>query len=268
MSGEQLDLFSGGGFRVDQPPPDPPKRPRLVPGDLDDAALIAAIPRASFGDCRALAREAGRRRLMAAIPALEALCRRFRGFGLQHVLPEQAAALEGLAAIGGRDAAVVVARIIVDRVVQGLGLIDAVRAAASLGSSLPAGIVAQLLRHADPEVRAHACRCAPSQPEVGSLLVDLLEDLNRAVATAAACALGRMGRVGARPRLVRLLREDPSDEVIDAVTAVADAECIVLLGRIARTRPDLADAARSALRDIDDPRATALLAALPETPPG
>jgi hypothetical protein len=57
----------------------------LVREDLDDAALIAAIPRASLGDCRALVREAGRRRLMAAIPALEALCRRFRRFGLPSV---------------------------------------------------------------------------------------------------------------------------------------------------------------------------------------
>jgi hypothetical protein len=261
MSGEQADLFSGGGFRADQPPLDRPSRPRLVPGDLDDAALIAAIPLASLTDCRALAHEAGRRRLGAAVPALEALCRRFKGFGLQHMVPEQAAALDGLAAIGGRDAGAVVARMIVDQVVQGPGLIDATRAAAYLRSSLPAGIVVQLLRHADPEVRAHACRCAPSQSEVVSLLVDLLEDLNGAVATAAACALGRMGRVEAGPRLVRLLREDPSAEVIDAAVAVADAECIVLLGRIVRTRPDLADAALSALRDIDDPRATALVAA-------
>jgi hypothetical protein len=267
MSAEQPDLFSGGGFRVDQPSLDHPKRPRLVPADLDDAALIAAIPWVSFADCRALAGEAVRRRLVAAVPALEALCRRFKGFGLQHVVPEQAAVLDGLAAIGGRDAAAAVARMIVDKVVQGPGLIDTVRAAACLRSSLPTAMVLQLLRHADPEVRANACRCAPSRPEVVSLLVDLLDDLNSAVATAAACALGRMGKIAARPRLVRLLRDDPSTEVIDAAAASADEECIVLLGRIARTRPRLADAALSALSNIDDPRAAAIIAAFPQTLP-
>jgi hypothetical protein len=41
----------------------------------------------------ALAHEAGRRKLTAAVPALEALCRRFSGFGIRRLLPEQAAAL-------------------------------------------------------------------------------------------------------------------------------------------------------------------------------
>jgi hypothetical protein len=261
MSAEQPDLFSGGGFRVDQPSLDHPKRPRLVPADLDDAALIAAIPWVSFADCRALAGEAGRRRLVAAVPALEVLCRRFKGFGLQHVVPEQAAALDGLAAIGGRDAAAVVARTIIDKVVQGPGLSHAVSGAAQLRSNLPATIVVGLLRDADPGIREDACRCAQSQSEVVSLPFDLLDDLNSAVAKAAACALGRMGRVEARSRLVRLLRKDPSVEVIDAAASIADGECIVLLGRIARTRSDLADAALSTLRDIDDPRAAAVVAA-------
>ena len=35
----------------------------------------------------------GRRRLTSAIPALEGLCRRFKGFGLEHAVPEQIAAL-------------------------------------------------------------------------------------------------------------------------------------------------------------------------------
>jgi hypothetical protein len=91
----------------------------VAPESLDDAALIAAIPDAGLADCRALAAEAGRRRLLPAIPALEALCRRFRGFGLHHPLPDQVAALSALAAVGGHDAAAAVSRIIVDGVVQG-----------------------------------------------------------------------------------------------------------------------------------------------------
>jgi HEAT repeat protein len=68
-------------------------------------------------------------------------------------------------------------------------------------------------------------------------MIDLLDDLNQAVARSAACALGQMGRIEARPMLATLLREEPSEAVIDAVSSVADEECIVSLGRIARSAP-------------------------------
>jgi hypothetical protein len=245
------------------PAPSGAQRLSLVPEDLDDAALIAAIPRSSLGECHALVAEAGRRRLAAAVPALESLCRRFRGFGLHDAVPEQVAALTGLAALGGRDATAAVARIIVDDVVQGPGLASAISAAAELRAILPAETVAVLLRHDEPAIRADACRCAPPQPRVISLLVDLLDDLHGAVASAAACALGRMGRIEARPLLLRLLREDPTVAVIDAAAGIADADCVVRLGRIARSRPDLAEAAIDALKDIDDPRTAAIVAAMP-----
>ncbi len=237
--------------------------PHLAPSDLDDAALIAAIPGASFADSGALAAEAGRRRMVVAVPALEALSRRFRGFGLDSAVPEQIAALAALAAIGGRDAAAAAARIIVDDVVQGPGLASAVRAAAELGARLPANITAVLLRHREPAVRADACRCARPEPLVIRLLIDLLDDLNDAVASAAACALGHMGRAEARPLLLRLLRQNPTTAVVAATVGIADADSIVQLGRIARTRPDLAEAALEALREIDDPRAAAILAIMP-----
>ena len=56
-------------------------------------------------------------------------------------------------------------------------------------------------------------------------------------------ALGRLGRNDARPMLLQLLQQAPSAAVIDAISAIADEECLVILGRIARTRPDLVDAA-------------------------
>ena len=96
---------------------------------LDDASLIAAIPGASLANCHALVTDAVRRRLAAAVPALESLCRRFRGFGLHHAVPEQVAALTALAALGGRGAGAAAARIIVDDVVQGPGLASAISAA-------------------------------------------------------------------------------------------------------------------------------------------
>ena len=89
-----------------------------------------------------------------------------------------------------------------------------------------------------------------------------MRDGDPEVATAALCALGRMGRTEARPGLIRLLRDAPSRAVVEAVITVADEDAIILLGRIARTRPALADAAREALEAIDHPRARQVLDAM------
>src|SRR3954469_15798033 len=108
MSGRQLDLFAGPSIGSDRTAA-PGIQPRhIIASELDDDALIAAIPIASLADCSNLADEIARRRLRAAIPGLEALCRRFRGFGHEHAIPEQAAAFEALAAIGGHTAAHIV----------------------------------------------------------------------------------------------------------------------------------------------------------------
>ena len=256
----QLDLFGGAGRRPDQTTVPPIGPPRLTAAELDDEALVAAIPSASLSDCRGLAAEAGHRRLAGAIPALEALCRRFRGFGVEEEIPEQAAALEALAMIGGREAAQAVTRMIVAQVVQGPGLKSAVAVAALLGASLPGNIAASLLRHPAPEIRAGACCCAGRSPAAIPLLVELLDDTEHVVAREAACALGRLGRHEARPLLLRLLREQPSAAVIDAVSSVADEECLVVIGRIAQREPHLADAAFAALEAIGSPRAMMIAA--------
>src|ERR1700716_1723458 len=101
----------------------------LVSAEIDDESLIAAIPGSSLADSSVLAAEAGRRRLAAAVPALAALCRRFAGFGMARIVPEQTAALEGLAMIGGHDAAHAVSQMIEQAVVQGPALQVAVSAA-------------------------------------------------------------------------------------------------------------------------------------------
>ena len=255
MRGQQLDLFSSF--------PMPPGRPAQLAQpvesrpatDLDDRALIAAIPASTLSDSRALATEAGSRRLVAAVPSLEALCRRFAGFGIDRMVPEQAAALEALAVIGGREAAQAVSRLIARAAVQGPALALAVSITARIGSTLPADVLRSLLQHPNPDIRAGACGCARRRPELISVMVDLLEDLNQDVARSAACALGQIGRVEARPLLARLLRDEPSQETIDAVSSIADEECIVELGRIARTQPPLSDGALDAIESIDQPRA-------------
>ena len=261
MFARQLDLFAGAGNPSDHTAASMVGRPRNLAQELDDDALIAAIPLASLGDCRSFAAEAGRRRLVGAIAALEALCRRFQGFGREHAIPEQTAALGALTVIGGSEAACAARRIIVDRIVQGPGLNDALEAAAELGVGLPGSVVVSLLRHQTPEIRAGGCRCARLSPATIPALAELLGDPDRVVAREAASALGRMGRSESRPTLLPLLQDAPSAAVIDAITAVADEECLVILGRIARTRPELADAALAALDGIGSSRAVKIAAA-------
>src|SRR5271154_6258417 len=168
-------------------------------------------------DSVALAAEAGRRRMTVAVPALEALCGRFSGFGADRIVPEQAAAIDALAWIAGADAAQALARLIARSVVQGPCLQRAVTAAACLGGKLPAATVLKLLRHSDPQIRADACRFAQPSREMVVQLRDLLDDLQRPVRMAAACALGLTGRDEVRPLLTRYLREQPLAELIDAV---------------------------------------------------
>ena len=229
---------------------------------MDDAALVAAIPGSSLADSETLAAEAGRRRLAAAAPALAALCHRFAGSGVERRVPEQEAALRALAMIGGRDAAHAVAEIIERASVQGAALRLAVETAARLHAHLSLDALWSLLRYPEPAIRAEACRCARPVPEVIALLVGLLDDPDLTVANAAACALGQMGRVEALPRLKILLRHEPPEEVIEAVTPVADEESLVLLGRIARSAAGPVEAALTALDSIDHPRAAVIAAAI------
>lgn len=217
--------------------------PPLVAAMMNDESLISAIPEATLTDASSLAVEAGRRRLVAAVPALAALCRRFTGFGTRGKVSEQAAAIDALAVIGGRDAAHAVSEMIERTVVQGPTLQFAVSAASRLGSTLSSEALQRLLRHVEPSIRADACRCTRALPELILILIDLLDDLDRRVAGAAALALGRIGRIEARPILKGLLRDAPSEDVIEAVSSIADEECLVLLGRIARSSSVLANAA-------------------------
>ncbi len=153
MAGRQLDLFAGSGNRSEQTATPVAARKRPIASELDDGALIVAIPHASLGECHVLRRnEAGRRRLVGAVVALDALCRRFRGFGLEHPVPEQTAALETLAEISGTEAARAVKRIVTEQIVQGPGLDSALKTAAQLKVGLPTDVIAPLLRHETPEI--------------------------------------------------------------------------------------------------------------------
>jgi HEAT repeat protein len=139
---------------------------------------------------------------VGAVVALEALCRRFRGFGLEHPVPEQTAALETLAEIGGTEAARAVKRIVTEQIVQGPGLDSALKTAAPLKVGLPTDVIAPLLRHETPEISSGGCRCARPSPATIPLLLELLEDPDPVVAREAVCSLGRMGKIEVRPILL------------------------------------------------------------------
>ena len=135
---------------------------------LSDAALIAALPGSVLADACALVAEAGRRRLNGAVPALVALCNRFVGFGADRETPEQTAALEALAAIGGPDASRSIGQLIAKGIVQGPTLAVAATAASQLGVTFPPEVALKLLRHpnryAPPPAAAPARDAIPWRP--------------------------------------------------------------------------------------------------------
>jgi hypothetical protein len=251
-TGEQFDLFSGAGVAPASSEAGSMDWAPLDPARLSDAELIAVLPRARQNEAHGLAAEAARRELPGAVPALEALCRRFSGFGLDRAVTEQVAALRGLAALGGAEA---VGRLIVTGAVRGPGIAVALQAAAKLGCRLPPERVAACLRDDDPGVRAAACRCARGGAEVIAALVDLLLDLHVSVTDAAALALGRLGRVEGRAVLLGLLRTAPSAEVIGALAGIAEDDDWVRLGQTALRVPELAGVVLEVLEESEEARA-------------
>jgi hypothetical protein len=57
-------------------------------------------------------------------------------------------------------------------------------------------------------------------------------------------------------------------ELVDAIAPIADDECVILLGRVARAEPHLSEAALDALVSIGHPRAEKIAAALRGNRPG
>src|SRR5215472_7373316 len=109
MNAGQLDLFRdfGGAAVRTSPALSAPSSCDVV--ELDDHRLLAVFADPTVADNLALLAEAGRRRLAAAVPLLRDVCRRHAGFGARRQIPEQAAALNALHAIGTRAAAQAVA---------------------------------------------------------------------------------------------------------------------------------------------------------------
>jgi hypothetical protein len=256
----QLDLFG------DRPEPDRTaegaSETPIAPERLSDDDLIYAIFNATLADAFAITAEVGKRRLSAAVPALLALCNRFVGYGATAVVPEQVAALHALGAIGGKDAAHAVAKLITRTIVQGPTLLAALTVAAQLGVVLPGDVALGLLRDPSPSVRAATCGCVRTGQDVIVALLSLMADPDPEVLIASACGLGRMGRKEALAHLKQYLVERPSSRIVEALARVADDEAIVLLARTGRARRELTESAISALEEIDSPKALSAADAL------
>ena len=65
-------------------------------------------------------------------------------------------------------------------------------------------------------------------------------------------------RLAASAAFAGKIRDTPSEDAIEAVSSIADEECAVLLGRIARSGSVLADAALISLENADHVRAAAI----------
>jgi hypothetical protein len=97
---QQLDLFAGGGRPAARL--EGQERTPFAWHTADGDTIVAAIAEADLIDAPAVIAEAGARRLARAIPALEAVCRRFSGFGVERIVPEQSAAFDAMAAAASR----------------------------------------------------------------------------------------------------------------------------------------------------------------------
>jgi HEAT repeat protein len=229
---------------------------------MTDEALCDAIAAVDLSDAAEILGEVARRRLAGALPQLAALIRRFKGFETRTAILEQTGALAALVDIGGSEAAAIVKSAIERGEFNRANLGPALAAAARLGVRLDPPVVEAALVHDDAGIRHAACAFASARPTLIALLLERLEDQDRNVAAAAACALGELGRIEARPTLLALLKTSPSLAVIAAAAGVADEAVVVQLGKLARERDSFRDAVVEALEDCDLALATTLRRAL------
>ncbi len=274
---QQLDLFGapptrGKPPRLTPPPPPVPESPLEESGPSDaerevvssqtDDALLETIGSGPMQLRLAAISEIGRRGSANAIPALASVCRRFMGYGDEQIIPEQIAAVEAIAAIGGRGAAPALAEIIDEQVIVGPGLVNALVIAARLGARLAHDVVLSLLRSDDVTVRTVSCRLVHGRPEEVAQARLLLVDRSPQVQLAAACCLGSLGYEDARPALLAAVELSPTLEVIEGLAGVIDTDTVVRLGRIARQAPEWREAILEVLENCELPSAARVAAGL------
>ena len=246
---EQFDLFTDGGtVEPAAVPADKPFRPEA----LSDEDILDRIPNAGIADVRLLCALVVERGLGdRAVPALEALWLRFKGYGFERLEPEQTAAIETLAKIGTAHARESLTGIVTARDLPPPLLPVALSAALAASLGLPPTFLGPLLIHADSRIREMAATLSGlGRPDIGALEA-CLNDSQPAVRRAAAIVLGKFGYAQAKPALVAELQRNPNGDVVQALSNIAGDDVIVHLGRCAEAHPALAGRIAEELEEIE-----------------
>ncbi len=259
----QPDLFDARGRADARQLRERPVRAAVpAPASLTDDELIEHLAEAGPSDIDAFCHEIAARSLAAAVPALEALWRRFHGFGIDRPLREQCKVLETLARLDGAGARAALQRIVLSPGLPAPLLPIALRAAADAGLSLPGAFVTEFLDRDDPAMRGPAFDLAPAANVPVPPLRDGLSDRVPSIRRAAAVALAHRGDASGRAVLIAALATAPSIAVVEALGLIGDDEAIVALGRCAMRHPAFAPDVIATLRDTGNARAGRLAARL------
>ena len=259
----QPDLFDARGRAdVRQLPERPARSTAPVLASLTDDDLIELLSDAGPSDIDALCHEIAARSLPAAVPALEALWRRFHGFGIERPLREQRAVLETLARLDGSESRAALRRIVLRPDVPTPLLPIALRAAADAGLVLSAAFVAGFLDRDDPAVRGAAYDLALAAGVSAPRLRGGMSERVAPIRRAAAVALAHRGDAAGRDVLIAALATAPSIMIVEALGAIGDDEAIVALGRCAMQHAAFAPSVIAVLRDTGNARAGRLAARL------
>jgi HEAT repeat protein len=269
---EQLDLFAWPGRAGAAPPPPLPavdplasSPPTVDVGALSTPELLRAVARLLDGAREAapadLIAEVARRRLTEAVPMLVALCRLHAGFDRARAVPEVAAAVDALSSLAAASAAGDVLRLVEQGAFGPAASAAALRFFAVVHHRPAARLANIALSHEHAAVRAEACALAVAlgQHEALEQLRVLSADLDAGVAAAADLARGHLGDHAVKAALEQRLRTAAAEEIpplARALAGVADADTVVLLGRIAgRSDPALRRTIVDVLGQIDAPGA-------------
>ena len=254
----QGNLFDPPGQQQDSQPAQQTEV-QFDPDALDDGEVIARLPGANLARAEALCDQVVTRQLAdTAVPALEELWDRFRGFGINKPFREQLAVLKALAKIETERSGIAVRRIVEDPDLSAALLPHALEAAVACRIRFALRHVEQWLEDEQPVVRALAFTLAQWAAPPARILESGRNDPDLSVRKAALITMGKLGHVTARPALLTLLGSSPNGETVRALATVADDEVIVRLGRCADEHESLRPIILEELRAMDDPRATAI----------
>ena len=226
--------------------------------ELDDLEILARIPAAKLSEVEALCELVMDRGIGDdAVPALEALWRRFFGFGVDGPLREQRCALNALAKIGTE-----MSRQALVKIVDAPDLFDAIlplalECATKAHLALPAQSVTRWLEDTRSEVRELSFMLASNcgSPVPKNVLEAGLLDSEASVRRACLLTMGHFGHGAAKSGLLAELERNPSSEIVTALAGILDDDIITRLGRCAMKHEHLREQIVEELESSAEPRA-------------